>query len=99
MPAIHRFPLRIAEVQRVEMPEGARVLTAQQRDFTHPDGRSIDLWALVDTSAPTTERVFRIIGTGQPADDAEDLSYISTVQLQHGALVFHVFEKIYLLRP
>jgi hypothetical protein len=66
----------------VEMPDGAKVLTAAVQDQT------VCIWALVDPDAPKVRRHFRVYGTGHkhPGDGR----YISTVFM--GPLVFHVFE-------
>jgi len=71
----------------VDMPAGAEVLTVQiQHD-------KICLWAKVDPTARTEKRVFVVYGTGHPIEDDSNLSYIGTVQMAGGTLVWHVFEK------
>ena len=74
------------------MPIGAVVLTAQaQRD-------DICVWAVVDVNQSETElRVFEVYPTGTTylrEDIGTDRKYINTVQLEGGALVFHVFEYL-----
>jgi hypothetical protein len=50
------------------------------------------LWAMVDDQQSRVEpREFRIFGTGNAVDDAENLTYIKSVQMHGGALVWHVF--------
>jgi len=84
MKTIYKYPLDIADAQRVAMPKGAQILTAQiQKD-------SLFLWALVDNAAHLELRTILIRGTGNNADDIG--CYISTVQLHAGLLVLHVFE-------
>ena len=75
----------------IQMPIGAVVLTAQaQRD-------NICVWAVVDVNQPETElRVFEVYPTGTIVreDMGTNRKYINTVQLEGGALVFHVFEYL-----
>ena len=87
MKTIYKYKLANVYDQFVELPRGAEVLSAQvQRD-------EIRLWALVDSGATKTDRrAFRIHGTGHSIPDVERLSFIDTVQLSGGALIFHVFE-------
>ena len=83
--AVWKFPIRIDDTVTVRMPAGAEVLTAQLQ------GGELCLWARVDTDNLTVNRMFYIRGTGHPFTGAEG-RYVSTFQLQGGALIFHVFE-------
>lgn len=71
----------------LDMPEGGAVLCVHAQD------NGIHLWALVDSAAPLEKRRFVIFGTGIDIS-IPGLSYIGTVHLFHGRLVFHVFEQI-----
>lgn len=82
---IWKFLLEIDDVQNVTMPAGARILTAQLQ------GEALCLWALCDEQAPKVKRAIRIYGTGHPLP-LNPGEYIATFQLNHGALIFHVFE-------
>jgi hypothetical protein len=95
---VFKYPLGVTDRQLVKLPFKAQILTVQlQNDMPH-------LWALIDDEAPTFNLSSRrpprnheilIVGTGHPIDQrAEDLKYISTFQLNGGALVFHVFEVL-----
>jgi len=91
MKTIWKFQLGVGRVTDVEMPDGARVLTAQAQA-----GR-VYVWATVDPSVSlTSTRSFEIIGTGWDVDEAPR-RYISTVQLSGGEFIFHVFERISIL--
>jgi hypothetical protein len=69
----------------IDMPHGAKLLAVQdQNGEPH-------LWALVDPSAKTYPRTFRVYGTGHNMPD-EPGQYVGTVQMQGGAMVVHVFE-------
>ncbi len=84
---IWKFPLKIADVQSVEMPRDARILSAQLQDG------AVTLWAMVQPAAPRCKRVFWIVGTGHRADHVvvNVFAYISTVQDANG-FVWHLFD-------
>lgn len=85
--AIYKYVVRPDRL-KVEMPKGAKVLTAQ---LQHGE---ICVWAEVQPDAPTEQRHFEVFGTGHPMheDMGTSREYINTVQLEGGALVFHVYE-------
>lgn len=83
---IWKYPLEITDRQNVMMPEGAQILTA------HMQGETLCLWALVNSQAPKQRRDIEIIGTGNPAQEA-NRKYIATTQMSGGALIWHVFER------
>lgn len=88
MSTIWKYELQGTDLQVVEMPLGARLLTVQVQD-AQPC-----LWALVDPTADTGPRRIRIFGTGHPiAPSPASLRFIATFQL-HGVLVFHAFEEM-----
>lgn len=84
---VFKYALSVANSQRVNLPVGAEVLTAQMQ------GEVLCLWALVDSNFAhlTSERVIRIYGTGRPIHD--EGRYIATFQMNGGDLIFHVFEE------
>jgi hypothetical protein len=83
---IHKYPLRVAPEQHVEMPSAARILCVQVQNDT------ICLWAaVVNPAAPMQARTIQIVGTGNLFEN--DLTYLGTVQLERGQFVFHVFER------
>lgn len=85
MNAIWKFTLEVADRQNLQMPEGAKILTAQLQ------GNYLNVWAQCDPLALKQRREIEVFGTGHPMDEAQR-SYISTVQI--GPIVFHVFERI-----
>ena len=89
MKKIYKYPLEITDTQFVELPLGAKILTAQMQ------GNQLCLWAIVNTlpGAVKKNRRIEIIGTGNPMPTGE-LEYISTFQVYGGGLIFHVFENI-----
>ena len=83
---IFKYPLVVMDVQVVHMPAGAVILSVDvQRDVPC-------LWALVNPDAVTSLRRIRMYGTGHPVDDPPGY-FIGTIQLEGGALVFHVFDE------
>lgn len=80
---IHKYPLELADRQQVQMPAGATLLTAQVQ-YGQPT-----LWALVNPANPPECRAIRIVGTGNPAAG----TYIATVQMHDGRVVWHLFEE------
>ena len=73
--------------RRIDMPKGARLLDVQEQ---HGQPQ---LWALVNPEEKELEaRSFRAYGTGHPIKGAPG-QYVGTFQLDHGGLVFHVFES------
>lgn len=85
MSRIFKYDLQITDEQVVEMPVGAKILTAQ---FQY---EKLVLWAIVDDNPEKKNRKIRIVGTGHPFSDYE-LLYITTVQQYEGKLVWHIFE-------
>ncbi len=87
---IWKFTLEPGTGQKIEMPDGAEILTVQtQNEQAH-------LWAQVDPRAAKCLRTFEVFGTGHSIhyDMGVERKYIGTFQLGGGALVFHVFERI-----
>lgn len=95
--SIYRYRLEVTDSQLVEMPKGADILSVQRREGSQTvvaagTHESIDMWALVDLAAPMEKRRFRVAGTGHPLTAANNLTFLGTVQIARGRLVFHVFE-------
>ena len=85
MNSIRKYPLRIADEQTIDFPEGAEVLAVQVQKGTPC------LWVRVDPAAPKTPRKIITHGTGHPVPETTG-RYIGTYQIEGGALVFHVFD-------
>ena len=83
---IWKWTLALTDVQTLEMPVGAGILTVQTQ------GDMPQLWAICDEKATGKDkRHIAFFGTGNPMPD-EPGEYISTFQVYDGALVFHAFE-------
>lgn len=83
---IWKFPIEIADEQFIEMPKYAETLSVQVQ-------RGIPvIYALCFPDQVKSMRRFYVYGTGH-----EKLMlgrYVGTIQLEGGALVFHVFEDM-----
>ena len=84
MLSVWKFKLEVTDLQQVEMPQGAQLMTVQEQ------GGELCLWAAVDTEAPKESRTIEIIGTGNPFHEASR-RYVASVQ--QGVFVWHVFER------
>ena len=89
MKTIHKYKLEIKDIQEIEIPAFAQILSVQTQ-FETPC-----IWAMVDTDHKKVKYKFRTIGTGPQLDD-DDVNgkYIGTYQLRGGELVFHVWQMI-----
>lgn len=83
--SIGKFPLEVTDVQQIEMPNGAEILTIQTQDEIPC------IWALVDINAPKKKIAFEIFGTGHNVPENAERRYVGTFQMRKGALVFHCF--------
>lgn len=84
MRTVWKFDVPVTDAPRLEMPEGARFLSAG------PGGHGrLWIWAEVDTSNPPEPRSLRIVGTGNPMPEVG--AYIATVQAP--PFVWHVYEE------
>lgn len=83
---IWKFPLDITDLQFIEMPVGAKILTAQFQ------GNVLNVWAECEPDNLIEEVPIRIIGTGNPVfGDMTRWRYLTTVQQYGGELVWHVY--------
>ncbi len=83
---IWKTALKAADVQEIEVPEDAELLTAREQN------EGLCIWFKCDPSKPLSKRRIAICGTGHPAPEGG--RYIGTGFLLGGSLVFHVFERI-----
>lgn len=85
---VWKFQLQAApDVQRIQMPAGARLLSAGEQDNT------LCIWALVDPEQPMVERHIRIAGTGHPLGAVNPgTAYVGRAEFADGALQVHVFD-------
>lgn len=81
---IYKYPLAICDMQEVHTHHRARLLCVDLQV-----GRP-QIWAEVDTTAPTASLSVYVVGTGNPIPD-EATTYVDSFQMYEGALVWHVY--------
>lgn len=81
---IYKYTITIAEKQTINMPTSAHVLSVQVQQGM------ICIWAVVSPSSLEGETEIYMYGTGHTMESNRK-SFIGTVQLDKGELVFHVF--------
>ena len=84
MQRIYKYPLQVTDVQMVQMPIGAVILTAQNQNEV------VTLWAMVEDKELIEFRAIHIFGTGHPIPEKYNGKYIATVQAE--GFVWHIFE-------
>ena len=84
MNSIWKFELEIVNLQEVEMPQVAQLMTVQGQHG------KLCLWAAVHTDSPLKKRKIEVMGTGESFEKAPR-TYIGTAQV--GSKVWHVFER------
>ena len=97
MKTIYKYPMRGVGINELNLPVGAKILTAQMQ------GDALMVWALVDDHPDrlTDPRTFYVLGTGWNAEmlyreNEEDIAtYLATVQQKDGfvGFVWHVFYR------
>lgn len=97
MRTIWKYELRLVDVQRIAMPQGAELLVAagqhveQWSEVSARNGTFPMLWALVDPDAIKVDRLIAVVGTGSPAPEVEDNAvYVGSAVC--GPFVWHVFD-------
>lgn len=90
MKAIHKFILPMKEESTIKIPYGAKIIKGENQDGF------VAIWAIVDTDAPETERVFRLYKTGQEIRELpENLHFIGRADIHVGMdLGMHIFELV-----
>ena len=84
MNVIWKTALSAADVQEIDVPEGAELLTAREQHGL------CCVWFSCDPDKPMTKRRIAIVGTGYPVPEGG--IYIGTCFVMWGQLVFHIFE-------
>lgn len=80
---VWKFPLAIADVQRVVMPEGAEALFVAVQDSV------LCLWVTVDPTRDPEPRLIFVSGTGNPCPNYA--RHIGSALM--GPFVWHVWES------
>jgi len=89
---IFKQTLEIVTKQILELPHDSKILTIQTQQTS--DGEKVQVWYLCepDPSLRKTPVVIWIVGTGEYFSFPPS-KYLSTVQLNKGTLVLHVFAE------
>lgn len=82
---IWKYQLEVGDLKAIDMPRGATILSVGVQFG------EVCVWALVDEDAGLEERWFYMRGTGHDCDGVKDKTFLGTVQLRGGALIFHIF--------
>jgi hypothetical protein len=83
---IWKYPLELKDEQILQLPSRSKILTVQIQNG------KLQLWALVNPELPKKQKYIYIYGTGHKISNANQLEYISTIQIKDGSLIFHIFE-------
>ena len=75
-------------LSKIEMPVGGKVLCVQVQHSTPC------LWVEIEVGASKETRFFVVYGTGHEMSGATNEQYIGTFQMDGGASVFHVYERV-----
>jgi len=86
MKTIWKYSIPITDHFEIDMPKGATILYFGVQNDTP------QIWVLIDSSATTEKRKFRLAGTGHPIEEVE-LKYVGTVLMLADRLVWHLFER------
>ena len=84
MKTIWKVILEIVDTQKIEVPQGSKVLSVGMQHG------KLAMWFLTDPESTVCMSPVRIYGTGH-SDDDDPGTYYGSVQLNGGNLVFHVF--------
>ena len=89
MKKIYKYTLKTVDFQNLELPKGSKIISVIELY----DG--IVLYAIVDTDTSETELYdIAIKGTGHPFPEKLDTyTFLGSVKLMNGQLIFHVFYK------
>jgi len=85
---IWKYELRVTDMQPVEMPKDAELLSVANQNGT------LCMWVRVDADNDRETRHIEIIGTGNPIpqDMGVDRRFIGTAVIN--PFVWHVFERV-----
>jgi len=87
MRTIYKYEIEITDRFTIDMPRNATPFACQVQQ-----GKP-QMWAIVNPEAPIVPKHFRLIGTGHPILNPNDLRYIGTFPMSEVKLVWHLFEE------
>jgi hypothetical protein len=84
---VYKYELPVRDLATIRAPLGVEWLAVGCQ------GESLFIWGLVDpTEESTSEKTFRVAGTGHNLNLREYRRFIGTAFMHNAALVWHVFE-------
>lgn len=88
MKAVHKYEVYGHAAQHLMMPKGAVILSVGNQY------EKVQIWAEVERHAPTVQRRILVLPTGYEFNDEAEFErkLVGRVDLQGGALIFHVFD-------
>ena len=86
MHTIWKYPLPRPDTFILELPKGAKFLSARMQ------GENPQSWWLLDETLEKVPRKFVVLGTGHEVPEHEKLTFLTTFQVHGGAFIFHLFE-------
>ena len=91
MEVIYKYTLSVTDEQTLTLPEGSKILSVLEQ------GNKIVLYALVDVNKANTrseeDYSIVIVGTGNFINSVKTYTFLGTVKLADGALMFHVLYR------
>jgi len=85
MKTIYKYPLVITDLQTIQLPISAVILTAKEQNGI------LQLWAEVETDNELEERIIEIFGSGNPIERHRRV-YIATII--QTIFVWHIYERM-----
>jgi hypothetical protein len=94
---ISKYPIPREDTFKLNLPKDAMILTVQNQgtSFDFLNFAKPFIWAVVDTEAPTQERTFVVLATGQEisrSPDSPEINYSYIGTWQDPPNVWHLFE-------
>lgn len=87
MKVVYKYPVPLLDNFTLPLPDGAEILHVAEQGPSAPY-----LWALIDPTAPTRLRTFRLAGTGHNIFQPVANKHVATFFVNGGGLVFHLFD-------
>ena len=90
MRTIWKFELERVDEQMVRMPRAPRQMDEDLLHVGCQDGIHPVVWAMVETDWPMDDRLLLVVGTGNPAPEPWDGTYVGSAIC--GPFVWHIFD-------
>lgn len=87
MKTVWKFKLELTDIQRIQIPACAQILTCQMQ------GDDMVLYAFLNPVMKPESRTIIIFGTGHEREESDLHPYRYLATLQQNGFVWHVFER------